>query len=367
MVGSFRMRISAAFSYILHLRSGWIALCLIALALLLVEAGLQWRAYRQTGQTLFQVEEPQGEPTMAAKAGIKTYPANTVIRGHEIEIRTNAYGLRSPQLKVEPDENELRLAVIGASTVAGAYTPKNEQLFSQQLVPLLQRHHMGPVSVINAGIPGATVRDMGKMLDVVIAPLQPRYAIIYTGFNDIAKICKANTKKIVTPIRMAYPQLPERLLLPELVKKNTSSLRSTYDLSGTGLRRSNKVSPEAINTYRAETEELARVAKRRNIELVFVSSLTAYRKEMSRSRQEALSTSALYYVKCLDLDGLYNVTETLNSIQAETAKKHGFDYVDLRKVVQGGQENFVDSNHFSVAGELVMAVAINNFLDKKMK
>ena len=346
-------------------RNGWLAITLVFALILALEAALQWRAYRQSGISIFT--PVRSDEVATARAGIRTYPPNAVIRGNKIEIRTNALGLRSPDISPLPAKNELRLAVIGASTVAGAYTPKNEQLFSQQLVALLRRRHSGPVSVVNAGIPGATVRGMGIMLDRVVSPLRPHLVFVYTGFNDIANICKANTKKTPPPIRLEYPQMPSRLLLPELVKKNTASLRMAYMVSGTGLRRSNKIVPQAVVAYRKEVEGLASIARRKNVELVFVSSLAAYRQNMPRKMQESLSEQALYYVKCLDLNGLYVVTDLLNRVQAETARKYGFDYVDLRQKVSGGRRNFVDSNHFTVTGERAVAAALSDYLSRKAR
>lgn len=346
-------------------RSGWLAIALALVGLLLLEILLQGRAYLQTGGSIFKPKAEQAVRSIVVD-GLRLYPPNTVIRGTEMEIRTNQYGLRSPPIAPSLLPGELRLAIIGASTVAGAYARTNDMTFSQQLAGLLGKRHPGPVNVVNAGISGLTVHQMRLMLEKVVAPLKPRLVFVYTGFNDIAKLCKASAPPSASAVRVPHPALPSWLLIPELIRKNTIGLRSSYRVSGTGLRRANQVSPVAINAYRKDVEELARAARHRNIELVFVSSLTSYRRNMPLAEQQDLSAFALYYNKCLDLNGLYTVTDRLNLIQQSVAKANGFTFLDIRKQVPGGRAVFVDSSHFTPEGERLVAEALNRYLASRL-
>lgn len=341
--------------------NGWLAIGLALAGLAALELLLQVRAHFLTGESIFKPRPEAAAPVVRVE-GLPLLPPNTVIRGAEMEVRTNRLGLRSPEIGDRPAPGEMRLAVIGASTVFGAYAPTNEDTFAQQLAALLRQRHAGPVNVINASVEGLTVRQMGLMLDRVVAPLGPRRVFIYTGFNDVARLCRLSAGEGGGAVQAPWPALPTWLLVPELVRKNTLALRTSYRLTGSGLRRSNRVSPEAIAAYRRDVEALAQTARRRGVELVFVSSLTSYRRELPLAEQRAMSAFALYYNKCLDLNGLYRVTDQLNRIQQEAAQAHGFDFLDVRADMPGGRAMFVDSSHFTVAGERRMAEALNRYL-----
>ena len=86
--------------------------------------------------------------------------------------------------------DEIRYAVVGASTVAGIYAKANEQTFSQLLASAIKdKYQHRPVNIINAGIEGSSLSDTHQVTENVVYKLSPSAIIIYPGFNDITMLC----------------------------------------------------------------------------------------------------------------------------------------------------------------------------------
>jgi lysophospholipase L1-like esterase len=331
--------------------SGWTVIAGATALLLLCETGAQLRSQLKTGNSIFS--RLYGERTFVTdpQTGLKTYRPNAVIAGSEGIIRTNRYGLRSPDIQPLPEPGELRLAILGASTVAGAATPSNEQSFSQRLARLLaDSQPRRRVNVINAGIPGYRLEHMRQMLERRIAPLRPSSVLLYTGFNDITPFCRAGGKR--APVAAWYPTLPNSLFA-DLVKKNSVFLRGMPVRSRPA--KSDALNGQAIAEYRVELERMADVARRNRIELIIVSSLKSYRREMPVALQEQLTATARYYNGCFDIEGLHSMTERLNDVQMDVARSRGLRFIDLRDKVPGGSRYFADANHLTVEGERLVA------------
>lgn len=343
-------------------RNGWVVLLWVCVGLATSEVALQLRARFRDGATLLAATaDGQSVNAIDPVSGLTVYAPNRILTIQRNEVRTNAFGWRSPPIAPAPQPGEIRLAVLGASTVAGATTPRNDQLFSQQLAALLEQRFPGRrVNVINAGIPGYTVVKMRQTLERRLIALRPQLVLLYAGFNDIATFCKAQASHARRPeAGVPYPKMPARLLLPELVRKNTVVVRTTSRITGTSPVKTVAVAPETMAAYRREIEAMVDLSRKAGIDFAIVSSLTAYRDDMPRSLQEDLSRPALYfYGKCLSHDGLKAIVARINAEQAAIAARHGVNYINLADDVPGGRGNFSDSTHFTVAGEKAVAQAL---------
>ncbi len=340
--------------------NGWFTLLLLVSGLLAVEIALHVKAQIKNGRGLFPTTEETRESAKDPETGLNIFSPNSTIKSLGTTIVSNAYGLRSPQISTKPQHGEYRIAVMGASTVAGAYTPRNEQLFSYRLADMLKRRKPGRrIGVINAGIPGYSVSSMRTMLERRVLALHPQLVLLYSGFNDIASFCQAASTRSRRNLSLPYIGLPSKLLLPEIVKKNTVDMRISSEISGSLPAKPFRIPPAALAAYRAEIEAMARQARRAGADFAIVSSLTAHRAGMPLEQQQDLSKSALYYYgKCLDHQSLNATLAAMNSVQRSVAREYGIPYIDLTRSVAGGRANFVDSTHLTVAGEEAVAEAL---------
>lgn len=173
-------------------RKVWLTLLMSLGLLTAAEVALQLRSQWRTGQSIFtsRLEEPRY--VRDPESGLLLLSPNRVVKGSQVTLRSNAMGLRSPEIPVTRSPGSWRIAVIGASTVMGAYAADTDQTFPLLLQQRLRERHPGRlIEVVNAGIVGFTLRDQQRMLETKVAALQPDLVIVYPGFNDFAGYCRA--------------------------------------------------------------------------------------------------------------------------------------------------------------------------------
>lgn len=337
------------------------AICFLAA----FEIALQVRSQLRYGQSVFNAVSGEARYVTDEPTQLKVFRQNHVFHGDAIEIRTNEHGLRSPPVSALKPDGSIRIAVIGASTVMGAYAPRNEDTFSYRLGRLLELSHPTThIEVINAGVPGYGLSDETQMLEKMILPLHPDIVIVYSGFNDFAEYCRkqpVTQSRRVRGERVGLPlvKLPAWLMSVEMIHKNTVGLRPP-------LASKSYLAAEAVDLtpYKQKLEELIHVAQQANVKLVFSTNARAFRRDQPLPVQEALSETARYYYPCFDTAGLNTLHERHNRAILEVTKSHDIPSVRLDDLIPGGRRYFVDSNHFSNEGERKAAEILQYFLDQ---
>lgn len=317
------------------------------------EGALQLRSYLKTGRSAATLLTGQSTVLFNERWGVSTYRPNHVLAAGESgrHFATNSLGLRSPEIRREPDPREVRLAVVGASTVAGAYAPRNSDTFPSLLEQQLRKAHPGqPVNVINAGVEGHTLGETSRLIEHAVAGLRPTTLIIYPGLNDVSGICHASRdQKGLVRAPVPAPSMPRWTLSASIVAKNTVALREPPI-------KARAVDPTAYfpAAYMATLQEIVRKARARGIEPVL---MTVARSFTHSSRQEGmrLAETALYYNSCLDYDGLVKAGNMYNKVISTVAEREKVNLLDLAQVMPGGRDYFVDGGHFTARGEHFVA------------
>lgn len=341
---------------------------MLAFALLLfiiLETALQIRSHIRYGQSIFNVLTGETRYVKDVRTGLKVLRPEHVFHSKQIEVRTNSHGLRSPP--VSPIKNPLtyRIAVVGASTVMGAFAATNEATFSYRLAKLLNdaEQEVGRrYEVINAGIAGYSLAEQTQMIEKLILPLSPDLIIVYPGFNDFAGYCQADSggARRSQPRRQPLHQLdtPSWLLTVELIQKNTVSLRTQPE------NPINFRSPQELDLapYRARLDSLIATVKDAGLPLLLATNARAYRQSQPIELQLMLSETARFYNPCFDLAGLHTLYDLHNSEITDAAADHGIFLIPLGDLIPGGREYFVDASHFSARGEEAAARHLHHFL-----
>lgn len=336
---------------------------LATLALLVViEAALQVRSHFRTGDSVINLLFAETRYVEDAQTGLTVLRPNRVFVSNKVVLRANSLGLRSPEIPLARSPGSWRLAVVGASTVMGAYDPDTEQTFPARLEQRLRRDFPERrVEVVNAGIVGYKLNDQRRMLETRIADLHPDLVVLYPGFNDFLDYCQ----EPATPGRPRHQglplvSLPSWLLSVDMLKKNTVALRTPP------VRPASMRNPETVDLlpYRAKLEALIGRAAQLGLPLVLATNARAYRRDQPLDEQMKLSETDRYYNHCFDLEGLHVLYDRHNAEIRAAGAAHGIPVVPLDELIPGGGRYFADSHHFSVEAEGMVADALSAFITR---
>lgn len=335
---------------------------LAALLLLSMEVLLQVRSHFRYGQSIFNAVANETMYVNHPDNGMLLLRPNRTIKGEKIEIQSNAEGLRNAAVSRHRPAGSVRLIMIGASSVMGAYAKTNQKTSSAFLEEELDQRAKGvDVEVINAGIAGYTVDQQRKMIEFLDGLYQPDGYIIYTGFNDFAKYCKKKKKQT----QRADEGLP-RLglsgwsLVGDILIKNTTMLRPRPASSDSFIEPREVDLSEFRQSFVAQ---LAAVSKRGRWALV-ATNTKSYRVEQDLKQQMDLSATARFYNSCLDLPRLHLMYQIHNEVISEESQRAGLAVLNTDAVVPGGQQYFADASHFTEAGERHFASGLARLVDE---
>lgn len=337
-------------------------LILVIISLIVGEAFLQIRSHIKTGRSAFNLINDESTVVYNKELGVKTYRPNIKINDYKtgvLKYEINALGLRSPTIDVYPKKGELRIAVVGASTVAGAYAETNGNTFPALLESNLRRDGTS-AKVINGGIEGLTLNGITTITKEIILPLNPKYVVIYTGFNDITSICRSpqnNSSPKLQPL-FKVPQMANWLMTADMIKKNTVELREAP--------KSNKayLNADSIDVlwYQEKISKIVSLIKSQGSIPILMTNARSYVNVDSHKVKELVKTS-LYYYYCLDTEGIIKVGEKLNNGIRQIATANALPLIDLAKIMPGGIEYFVDGGHFTLKGEKYVAQELTDFFN----
>lgn len=314
----------------------------------LLELALQVRSHLRFGQSIFNLVTEEPMYWFDTENGLKLLTPNALHDGSLARIESNSMGLRSPEIPRTKTAGEYRVAIVGASSIMGAYSKTNEHTLSAFLQARLRKAMpQRQVQVINAGIAGAGMDDQRKMLHY-IAPLSPDLVIFYTGFNDLSGYChKSGPAEGSPPWRLPSLASPSFLLSTDLLLKNTVFLRTKPQTAVP------EIDPHTLDTseFHQDVTELLDTARALGLHAVLATVARSYRETQTLERQEELAATALYYHPCFTLQALHRVHDLHNAILRRAAHDAGVPLVDLANEMPGGRRYFADASHFSEAGE----------------
>ncbi|SHJ57165.1 Acyl-CoA synthetase (AMP-forming)/AMP-acid ligase II [Malonomonas rubra DSM 5091] len=325
-------------------------IALTVLFLICGELFLQLRSQIKHGRSVFNRAFSESTVVYNENVGAKTY--RPLLERYDdtgnIVFSTNSLGLRSPEIDSILRNDELRIAIVGSSTVA--FSSNNESMLSQLLQDRLYQVHHGTVSVINGGIEGLDLKSIGKITRGLIFPQNPSAIVIYTGMNNISKLCRDNLS--TASQRSALPSLglPDWALTREMIRKNTTFLTEQKT------RNPGLLNPSSIDLseYGLEYERLVQDIVAEGIEPVLMTNARVY-SNVSDNVQSSYLKDALYYYYCFDGDDLIAVGDEFNDQIRRIAQKYDLTLIDLAKEMPGGKKFFESGSHFNENGRHYVA------------
>jgi lysophospholipase L1-like esterase len=315
---------------------------------------------------------------------------NSVVEGsapgqqHKSIVLVDAYGFLSKdgKLSLHKDNNEIRIAVIGASTTANLQL-SYEQNWPGRLGALLERALPNKtIRVINAALPGFDTAQSVANLALRVLPFSPDVVIIYHAYNDLKAI------RADRPFLPDYSHIHRRpygyhdkppfyvrwldrsmFYVRMRNRYRTMAQVSAYRESLTDDSRANVVPEAAQRAFEQHVRAMVAIARSGGAKVVLSSFATLHDPALANaSNSSALQLSRLqqrefynllHFTPGLTLSAIFNGISRYNAILRKVATEEHTGWVDNASLVPHADEYFVDRVHFSAKGAARMA---DNFL-----
>ena len=299
-----------------------------------------------------------------------------------IIVDQNGFLSDGHMLSVEKPVDEIRIAVIGASTTANINLSYAEN-WPGYLGNLVQKALPNKtIRVINAGVPGFdTAQSIGN-LALRVLPLKPDIVIIYQAYNDLKAIKKTSN------FRPDYSHIHKKpwgsLLKPNIFKRGLNysmayvRLRNNYrehkKVKSTenynknflsGETRLDYIPKEAIKAFDQHIRILVSIAQSEGAQVILSSFATLHNAHVNYRRvqdfhktsdlQKAELFSVGYFLPGLTIDAAFSGINQYNAILKQAAVDRHTGWVDNAAMIPHQDKYFADRVHFSSEGAALMA------------
>ncbi len=282
--------------------------------------------------------------------------------------------------------NEIRIAVIGASTTA-SLNLSYEENWPGHLGFLVQNALPGQkVTIINAGVPGFNTAQSIGNLALRVIPFNPNVVIIYHAYNDLKAIKKNSVfKPDYSHIHLKpygqhkQPNFFKRCLNHSMfyvrVKNSYRNLINKKKLvkqvidAKKGENRLSDIPPEAVRTFEQHLRALVAIAEVGGAKVILSSFATLHDptldytdgemiKKLSKLKKTELG-SILHFTPHLKLSTIFKGIRQYNDVLKTIGQQEKIGWVDNALLIPNDEKYFVDRVHFSKNGARLMA---ENFL-----
>lgn len=281
-------------------------------------------------------------------------------------------------LSFEKPKDELRIAVIGASTSANVWLAVDEN-WPGILGNLIQKHYENKtIRVINGGVPGYnTAQSLGN-LALRIMPFKPDVVIIYHAYNDFKAVTNDGYMPDYSHIhKLPYgyfktPPFYVRWLNKSMFYVRTRNRYREYQMVVKG----NAVTKElggiaeipqiAEDGFSQHISAMVNIAKGSGAKVVLSSFATLHDPDMDYNSTEVTESlsklkkrelgSLVHYSKNLSLHAIMSGFNRYNVALKRIADKEHVGWVDNANAIPHEDKYFIDRVHFSAEGAELMAM-----------
>ncbi len=301
----------------------------------------RWARYnREQGIKFFK--------TIFDKKGTLRLVPNTVATFCESIISINSKGFRGKDLPKDKG-NAYRIVALGESTTFGITLEKEDQPWPEILERLIRERlkPARPVQVINAGIPGANLKENLERLPNEIMQLKPDMILSYHGYNGFSFIYRGMPRIHGKPPPI-YHSRPVKLLADLEYKLAIRKYRKDYALKSDP--RPAYVSSPLETEYARLYRRLIAFASTNNIRL----ALATY--SMAVNDQSAADVIEFYRETFLGVEWQIKANVAHSTIVQELAREYPeVCLIDTRPQLDGIHKMYYDLVHFTPEGERQMA------------
>jgi len=272
------------------------------------------------------------------------------------EFRINSKGFVGPEFDDQPSSGVYRIIALGDSCTFGLW----QMVYPSVLERLLNDSGSARrFEVINEGIEGYnSTFALGRIRDELLR-YRPKLMIIYIGWNDLMKTDPANASRVDE-----YRWLAELLDRSYLIKAYKKLLY--VNLIPLVLRPSTSVGPEGARAfdhfvptrYRSNLEEMIRLLRRHNTEILLVTLPTVVRPDMTAEELRRAHVFFPYFAGAYGVSRLLSLHGAYNRTIVEISRRQGVGLIDLAATFEPVTDKtsyFWDTMHPSEKGHALIA------------
>ena len=289
------------------------------------------------------------------------------------------------------EENEIRIATIGASTTANFNLPFEINWPGHLGILLKEKFPQKKISIINAGTPGFdTAQSIGN-LALRVMPFKPDVVIIYHAYNDLKtvrydSVFKPDYSHIHTKPFGYYEKPPFYVLwlnhsmayVRVRNKYRTIKAEGKDRLEALNYsKRMKVVPPEVANTFEEHMRSLVSIAQAGGAQVVLSSFAILYDTHLDYSDKNVLNSLSdfqrkkiiglLEFTPGLTLEAIFTGVNDFNDRLHSIAVDQYVGWVDNYSLIPHEDTYFVDRIHFSAAGAEKMAENMLPVVEKLLK
>lgn len=343
------------------------------------------------------------------------YPPNKVVThtiakglmpGIEGKTRhtTNSLGLRGDELPAKSSDKDYVVLFLGGSTTECRYLDDRDAWPHLTIKSLNARGTRYAFYSENAGRSSYDVRHYKVILETLLPQMKTDCIVILCGGNESRTTLRpdhnapsVNADKAHIFWNVWYTPSPKapwykKLRVWQLLKKIKTLYKSgLYDREGDEIMQARKnrqlsteidlseypgitqMIDESLLEYRQNIEALIRIAKGKNVRLIFADQPTLQRQDLPKEKQDLLWSGRIqilsYKKKRFCLSGK-DAAETLarfNHTLKDTCSVHGVEFIELSTPINKDMDNFYDDGHFNVKGSHAISAVVADYLYKTTK
>jgi hypothetical protein len=339
----------------------WSGLVVLALVCVLsAELVARVDDYLRYGIPLSAVPDEGRDLTLRDSLGVRGRPHGRYRWWH-----LNAYGFRAPEMTPTPRPGCVRIVILGASETFGLYESPDMDYPAQLRSELAAR---GCYEVVNAAIPGASLRSMLVLWRRWVSPFQPQIVVIYPNPSFYLSVEAPGTPERSGESRRPRAEKPPpwwtpRLIdrahrafhYPDVVQRRRLAHWLAADLAGrdsTWLF--DRVPTDRLAGFESDLDSLVLAIRVDDVEPILVTHAMPFTRQPRSSDADLLQAWRHYYPRA--------TTETLlafDSAAAESTRRigeqQGVAVVDAAAELGGRSTYFVDFTHFTDRGARAVA------------
>ncbi|MFN0152331.1 MAG: SGNH/GDSL hydrolase family protein [bacterium] len=284
----------------------------------------------------------------------------TAARGRGAGV--NSHGYRGAEFASPKPPGVVRVLAIGGSTTFDVCVTNDDAMWPRQLEKFLAQRFPGTtIEVVNGGHPGYTTIEMLLKLQIIdLDIVQPDVVVVFAGLNDLQPSAAPGFRADYT---VGHAEIQRRFLgfesrPPALLARSLLLAKIHAKLGDTppempDTPRSDRTLPEAEAVYRERLGEIARVARARGADVVFVTQQIRFGPD--RPITLADSISAHRWLPYLTVDGMIAGMARYNAITREVADSLEAPLVDVAANLATADTDFADYCHWTDEGAAKMA------------
>lgn len=352
----------------------------LVLSLLFLVGELGLRAYARFSDYIPKVDLYDAPHHYLGRALVP----NASYRGGKASLHVNSRGFRGEEFAVPKPAGTYRIFALGGSTTFGYYpaTTSDETAYPAVLQGELNRHKPNPAvgryEVVNAGVPGYSLRTSMQNFSARVLFLQPDMVVIYHLTNDLARY--GNEANLTHPLMnqfvaggvvsglvdqvMGWSYLFQELrfsLWDRLAGALLSRLGGTTGSAGQA--GAWQVDERYLEAFRRDLRNLVVLAKANGVTPVVASQAIAFTAKTdfaqltTEEKQMLFDRPAIFYAK-VPPGERFGLFERYNRIIRDVATSEGAIFADVNGAIPKTPEYFWDYCHLTDKGSALQAQVI---------